>query len=109
VTKSTDAIIEEWVAMLGLTERNILQGLTDQQCRVFVQWAILGRPEREIAKEVLGHCKSKSAASVKHIIRSCQVRIVAEILGEIENMEEYLADRPGLVDKLKDLMDRPEE
>ena len=101
-----NGVIEEMILLFGLTERNILQSLTEQQCKVWVQWAILGRPEKEIANEFFGHCKQASAGTVRQIIVAAQVKIVAELLSDMSNMNDFLADRPGLSGKIKELISR---
>ena len=99
-----DSVIENMIVLFGLTERNILQSLTEQQCKVWVQWAVLGRPEKEIAKEFFGHCKSASAGAVRQVIRAAQVKIIAELLSDISNIKDFLTDRPGLSSKVKELI-----
>lgn len=107
--EEVDAVIEEMICVLGLTERNILQSLTEQQCRVWVKWAILGRNEAEIAQEVYAHCKRPSAANVRSVIRAAQVKIISELLSDIGNIKEFFDARPELVGRLKELIGQSDE
>ena len=100
----TDGVIDEMVKLFGLTERNILQSLTDQQCRVWVHWAILGRPESEIAKELFSHCKNPSAGSVRPVIKTAQAKIVAQLLSDVSSIKEFLEDRPQLSSRIGGLL-----
>ena len=104
-----DEVIEQMVKTFGLTERNILRALTEQQCRVWLRWAVLGRSEDEIANDVFGHCKKQAIWNVKQTIRAAQVKIISELFSDMEDIKAFFEEKPELASKVKELIAWPDD
>lgn len=107
LSKRDDELLETIIDKQGLTEDNCLSGLTDQQRKCWVKWAILGWSEERILADVFGHRKLPSKSTVTYAIADAQMRIADNILRDYEPIIE--GHKPKLWANLQDLLSRVRE
>lgn len=102
------AIIEAIIKEDGVTEENCLEGLSDQQVRVWVRYALLGETPEEIMGEVFQNRKYVTESVVRYVLADAQLRIVANLLRDADLLC-LGRHRPALREKVHNLIRKVEE
>jgi len=98
-----EAIIDQIIREDGLTEDDCLAGLTEQQRKVWVRYAILGETISQIKDEVFCNRKYSTDSMVQYTLADAQLRIVANILQDADLMC-LGKHRPGMRLKIQQLI-----
>lgn len=105
---SEDALIEAILREQGLSEDDCLCGLTEQQVRVWVRYAVCLEPVEQIKRELFGHRKSVSDSVVMYTLAEASLRILANVLKDADLVYE-LGDKPQARKRVQSLIKRVEE
>lgn len=108
LSHSEDEMIEKIIRHNGMTEENCLAGLTDQQIRVWVRYAILMEPIDEIMVGLFGHRKNINESTVRYVLADAALRITANVLEDADIMYEA-QQRPRLRKRVQNLIDNVAE
>jgi len=108
LSDSEDKMIDLIIRQQGLSEENCLWGLTEQQRKVWVHYAVLGKSEQEILETVFGRRKNATLSTVRYVLQDAQLRIMANILREWDLVQE-LQKRPRARAAIKVVIDRVQE
>ena len=108
LSDSEDKMIDFIIRQQGLSEENCLWGLTEQQRRVWVHYAVLGKTKQEILETVFGRRKNANISTVDYVLQDAQLRIMANVLREWDLVQE-LQKRPRARAAIKVVIDRVEE
>lgn len=108
LSDSEDKMIDLIIRQQGLSEENCLWGLTEQQRRVWVHYAVLGKTKQEILETVFSRRKNANISTVDYVLQDAQLRIMANILREWDLVQE-LQKRPRARAAIKVVIDRVQE
>lgn len=103
LTGDEEAIVRWTIEQYGLTERNILAGLTEQQRRVWVHSALLGKTDDEIRDELFSTNKRPASRSVRCVLFEARLRIITNLLQD-DNVETLLEECPQLKENIEELI-----
>jgi len=103
-----DQMIEQVLSDQGLTEENCLHGLSEQQRRVWVYYAILGKTEKEILESLFCGRKNATPSMVRGVLDEARLRILVNLLRDWELMDE-ISSMPQLKNNIAALITRVEQ
>lgn len=107
-----DRMIDGIIRGQGVTEENILTGLSEQQVRVWVHYALLGDSEKDLLDTVFKRRKGATMSTVQYVLAEAQMRILLNVLadyslirdGRLSPQETKALQR--MVDKLEEMKKR---
>lgn len=103
-----DRMIDTIIREQGLTEENCLFGLTEQQRRVWVHWALLGWTEAELLDRLFDKRKNATLSTVRYVLADAQLRILDNILRDYDLVMEGTI-RPRMARNLQRALDKINE
>lgn len=77
-----DRMIDTIIREQGLSEENILAGLSEQQRRVWVHYCLLGKTEQELLETIFRKRKSATVSTVRYVLATAQMRILMNICAD---------------------------
>jgi len=109
LSDSEDKMIDFIIRQQGLSEENCLCGLTEQQRRVWVHYAVLGKSEQEILDTLFARRKNACLSTVRYVIADAQLRIIANIVKdwdlqlELQQRHRARRDIKAIMGKVREL------
>ena len=98
LTEAEDQIINGIIAKDGLSEADCLRGLSEQQRRVWVHYAVLGCSKEEILHTVFGHRKNASMSLVDYALANAQFAILVNVLRDCDPLTLQVEYRETLIE-----------